>query len=470
MTQVETKEQLEVELVLTSGLERHLTEYLRSSPLESISFVWGKLACKKGTIKGLATDVAIPSDDDYERRSWGNVKISREFVNKEFEKREKQGLTLLATVHSQPMIEPSHGDVETHLKVTQFYPHQLTGTYSAGQLSFFRHNPTFGMELVQCRVVEIGRYDRQVLAWGEESQLLISSSCIALVGAGGGGAKMASDLAAMGVPKLKICDPDVWEEHNRTRALIPPWHVGMNKSKSLRLLLEEFYPSVQIDDYDTRAEDLDEEVFADCDLLVIGPDNFLTRIYGNRLALRLRKPAIFPAAGIKVENGKITAMGGSCRVYLPERPSWPCYECQPRLRGLERKRETYTEAEKSAAKEKYGVDLADVTVPSLASLNNVVAGFALWEIEKILTGIDEPYIFQFYDALTGEAGTITQERNLRCPACGTPRSPQELDELEQSLREKLEQNQNEAPQQQPDTRLTKASRWIKKKIAGSDHT
>jgi len=443
MTQVEREKKKEIQLVITSSLQDRLTKYLSSSGLESISFVWGRQIQRSGVSKGLGVDISIPSEDAYESRSWGHVKLSQQYVNKEFDEQERRGLTLLATVHSQPMVHPSSGDAGTHQKVVKFYPDQLTGTYCAGQLTFFKHGPPNLMEEVRHTVVQMSRFDRQVLAWGEESQLLISSSCIGLIGCGGGGAKMAMDLAAMGVSKLMLCDPDRWEEHNRNRVLIPSWHVGMKKSRSLRYLLEEYYPEIQVIDYDSRVEDLDDTVFANCDLVVVGPDNILTRVYGNRLALRLRKPAIFPAAGIKVRDGRIATMGGSCRVLLPNRVDWPCYECQPRLTGFDRQRETYTEAEKKIVKEKYGVDLADVTVPSLASLNDVIAGFALWEIEKILTGIDEPCVFQFYDALTGEAGRIRLERIWRCPACGIPRTERELDALEQSLRDKVRRARSE---------------------------
>jgi hypothetical protein len=183
--------------------------------------------------------------------------------------------------------------------------------------------------------------------------------------------------------------------------------------------------------------------------------------------LKLKKPAVFPAAGIKTKNGKITVIGGSCRVLLPDRTNWPCYECQPKLQGLERKRATYTEEEKKIVKQKYGVDLAYAIVPSLASLNDVVSGFALWEIEKILTGIDDPCIFQFYDALAGESGRIDLKKNPQCPACGKQKTTQELDELEQSLRNKLERSQSSheaAFRKKDQTRIKKVGRWVKKKM------
>jgi len=111
MTQIESEETERNELIMTSGLQKHLIEYLSSSYLESVSFIWGKVTRVRGVVKGLATDLAIPSDDDYERRSSGNVKVSQAFVNREFEKREKKGLSLLSTVHSQPIISPTHGDI-----------------------------------------------------------------------------------------------------------------------------------------------------------------------------------------------------------------------------------------------------------------------------------------------------------------------------------------------------------------------
>ncbi len=258
-----------------------------------------------------------------------------------------------------------------------------------------------------------------------------------MLAGGGGNWKIATGLAGLGLAELLVCDQDKWEENNRNRVLIPPSHVGKNKAESTKELIEQHYPNVRVTAYPCRLEEVPLEVLAEYDLIVIGPDNFPARIDANRIALKLKRPAIFPAAGIHTSNEKITTMGGSCRVWLPEKQDWPCLECHLQIDDTERRRATYTPEEKSEAKRKYGIDLADANVASIPSLNDVIAGFALWEIEKILTGIDEPSTFLFYDALTGESGRIKEQRNPRCPACGQPTTEEELQAKEEALVEKV---------------------------------
>lgn len=403
-------------ILIPKSLMKETENALRASELESVVFLFGK--AKDGKL--LVTDAIIPSDQDYDARSFGHVSVKPEFVIREFSKLEKEGKTQVATVHSHPMDTLSPGDVDTHMKVIQFYPYQLSGVYNSDRFFFYRYEDN--MRLTPYQVVDLSRFDRQVRAFGIEGQLLISSLTIALIGVGGGNTKIAFDLASLGVGKLILIDPDNWEEHNRNRVFIPSNFCGRNKAKSIKNLIEFYYEDVEVEAFPLRAEEVPEKVYQQADLIVVGPDTFSTRIFGNRLALRLKKPAVFPAAGIESKEGKLSSMGGSVQVIIPNKT--PCYECIAQISQLDLDRETMDPVKKKKLAERYGLgDTLEIPVaPAIASLNDVIAGIALWEVIKLITGIQPIVEYQVYNALESRIEVLHADINPNCPAC-SPEKP-----------------------------------------------
>lgn len=398
------------QLILSDSLMAQAESALKSSPLETTVFFFGR---KKGK-RLLATDILIPGREDYEKRTFGHVHVSQHFIIREFPKLEKKGETLLVTMHSHPMDVLSVGDFNTHMSVVKHYPDQLSGIYNNGKIFFYRFEN--GMKPTPYKTLDLGRFDRQIRAFGEEGQLLISASTIALIGVGGGNTKIALDLASLGVGKLVLIDPDVWEIHNRNRVFIPPEFVGKSKSQSIKKLIEQYYSNVEVETYEKKAQEIPEEIYADSDIFVVGPDNIMTRVFCNRLALGLKRPAVFPGAGIDSKDNKLSVMGGSIQVVTTNSP---CYECVASINQLDVMRETLDPETKKRLTEKYGLgDLLEIpTAPSIASLNDVIGGITLWEIMKLITGIESSIHYQIYDALKAELKPITINKKADCPAC-----------------------------------------------------
>lgn len=384
---------------------------LSSSKLETLVFLMGKV--KGSTL--LATDVLIPEEHDYATRSYINVKTRDTFIAEKILKLENQGKITIASIHSHGLNTLSQGDKETHLKVVKFfYPHFLTGIFNEGKITFFKVDGK--LKKVPYEIIDLERFSRQISIFGEEGQLLISTTTIALIGCGGGNTKIAFDLASLGAGKLILIDPDVWEESNRNRVLIPPEHVGMAKVESVKRIIEKHYPEVEVEAYKARVEDVEEEVLSKADLWVVGPDRLLTREYCNRLALKLKKKAVFVGAGIKVEEGRVKDMGGSVQVVIPGKT--PCFECVHTPDPLTVIKETSSLEVRKKLSKKYGVAL-DVDVnPSIVCLNDVIAGLAIQEIIKLVTGFDKPVCYKIYDALNDEIRRVKVSRDPECPACG----------------------------------------------------
>lgn len=404
-------------------------EALKSSPLETTVFFFGKTKGKKL----LATDVLIPDESDYEKRTFGHVHVSPQYIAKEFPKLQKQGKTLVVTMHSHPMDVLSFGDVNTHMNVARHYPYQLSGVYNQGRIFFYRFEN--GMKQTPYNILDLSRFDRQVKAFGEKGQLLISASTAALIGVGGGNTKIAFDLASMGIGNILLFDPDRWEEHNRNRIFIPPSCVGNFKALTIRDLIHSYYPDVKVAAYPDRIEKYElllPEILSDVDFLVVGPDNITARIFCNRLVLKLNKPAIFLGARIESKEGKLVTMGGSVQVVLPNVS--PCYECITSVSQLDVMRETLDVETKKKLSDKYGLgDLLEIpSAPAIVSLNDVITGMALWEIVKLITGIEPNINYQIYDALKAEIRPVEIVKNPHCPAC-SERQETEFDKTEMNL-------------------------------------
>jgi molybdopterin/thiamine biosynthesis adenylyltransferase len=423
------KQQVEM-IVIPKNIFDVAIKSLSSTELETQVFLFGKV--KGSTL--LATDVLIPSEKDYEIRSYGCVKVSKEFVLREFPKFENRGLTQVATIHSHCLDNLSQGDINTHLNIIKIYPYHLSGIFHDRKIKFFKFDGS--IKEVPYKIFETNRFDRQIMIFGNEGQLLISTSTIALIGCGGGNTKIAFDLASLGIGELILIDPDSWEESNRNRALIPPEHVGMPKVESVKKIIERHYPEVRVQAYKARVEDVEEEVLSKADILVVGPDSFLTREYCNKLALRLKKKAVFVGAGIRTKDGKVEDMGGSVLVVIPGES--PCLECLFTPDPLTIIKETSSPEMRKKIAEKYGISLDVDATPSIVCLNDVIAGLAIQEIIKLITGFEKPVYYKVYDALNDKIERIEISKKENCPVCGKKVEVQ-LDKKEVEKHTKLEQ-------------------------------
>ena len=368
----------------------------------------------------VVVEVLIPPGEAVER-SLAHVRVDGEWLAPKLLEARMKGLDLVAVFHSHlASEEPSQGDLETHEKVVASYPDCLMGIYSLSR-GRLRVYSLPGMEYVKIRIVDLARFDRQLRVLGVRGQMLLSSSTVALVGVGGASI-LAEMLAASGVGRLIIVDPDRWEYHNRNRVLVPRSHVGWSKVESLKSIIEDYYPDVEVEAHEARVQDLPDSVFEDADVVVCGADSLLARIHVNRLALRLRKPAVFISAGVEVGEGRVV-MTGQVQVVQPYATA--CYECLPvdvdelrREMMGEEDRRRLAEYLRSTGRLDELEKLEGRVVPSFAFLNMVVAGLALHEVVKLLTGIGEPARgLLVYDPLANALTVYELDRNPHCPAC-----------------------------------------------------
>jgi sulfur-carrier protein adenylyltransferase/sulfurtransferase len=239
------------------------------------------------------------------------------------------------------------------------------------------------------------RYSRHTLLpeFGVEGQLKLLNSRVLLVGAGGLGSPAALYLAAAGIGTLGLVDDDEVDESNLQRQVIHTTErVGVPKTESARLSIEQLNPDVEVVEHRTRlAADNILEIIEGYDVIVDGADNFPTRYLLNDASVRLRKAVV---------SASILAFEGQISTFAPF--EGPCYRCL------------------------YPTPPPPELAPSCgaAGVLGVMAGvmglLQANEVIKLVAGIGEPLIGRLllYDSLGTRFTELKVNRDPQCPICG----------------------------------------------------
>ena len=137
----------------------------------------------------------------------------------------------------------------------------------------------------------------------------------------GGGARLAMNLVRCGLGGVTLIDPDVVGAENMVRQDYLPEEIGEPKAAALGRHLRRLRPDLDLTVLPFDATTLPDAVLdvqlSGTDLLLGLTDSFAAQAWVNRMALRYRKPAIWPGL---YEGG----LGGEVIFF---RPGLPCYRC-----------------------------------------------------------------------------------------------------------------------------------------------
>ena len=243
---------------------------------------------------------------------------------------------------------------------------------------------------------ELLRYSRHLLipGVGTEGQLRLKNASVLMIGTGGLGCPAALYLAAAGVGRIGLIDPDTVDASNLQRQILhgESW-IGKPKLDSASARLREINPHITIDLHPVRfTPDNAIELAEDYDILLDGSDNFPTRFLANDTAFFLKKPLIY---------GAIHRFEGQASVFAPHLGG-PCYRCLlPELP-------------------------APGSVPSCAEagvlgvLPGIIGSLQAMEAIKLILNIGKPPLgkLTIYDALNSSFRSITLRRDPSCRLCG----------------------------------------------------
>lgn len=243
---------------------------------------------------------------------------------------------------------------------------------------------------------ELLRYSRHLLlpevdAAGQERWL---SARVLIIGMGGLGAPLSMYLAAAGVGRLVLADPDTVDLSNLQRQIVHDTHtIGQAKVESAAARLRALNPTVQLEPLARRLDPAElaeqvrlADVVADCS------DNFATRFAVNAACVAQRTPLV---------SGAAVRWEGQLSVFLPTREDSPCYRCLYSDEGEE-------------------LDQRCVDNGVLAPLVGVVGSLQAVEVLKVLLGTEETLCGRLllFDARRMEWQTLKLRRDPACPVCG----------------------------------------------------
>ena len=243
---------------------------------------------------------------------------------------------------------------------------------------------------------EMLRYSRHLLipAVGEAGQLRLKNASVLMIGTGALGSPSAMYLAAAGVGRIGLVDPDVVDASNLQRQILhgESW-VGKSKLESAAARLKEVNPHVKVELHPVRfTPENAMQIAAGYDIIVDGSDNFPTRFLTNDTAFFLKKPLVY---------GAIHRFDGQASVFAPHLGG-PCYRCLLPVMPPPGSVPSCQEA---------GV---------LGVLPGIIGSIQAMETLKLILGIGTIPLGKLtvYDALQSSFRSLKLNRDPQCRLCG----------------------------------------------------
>jgi sulfur-carrier protein adenylyltransferase/sulfurtransferase len=245
---------------------------------------------------------------------------------------------------------------------------------------------------------DLARYARQIVLpeIGQKGQCRLRDGAVLLVGAGGLGSPLALYLAAAGVGRIGIVEPDQIEVSNLQRQILyDTAQAGRPKHEAVRARLLALNPRIRVETFPVRLGAGNAlTLLRDFDLVADGADSFSTRYVVNDACVALGKPDV---------QGSVLRFEGQISVF--DARFGPCYRCL------------------------FPAPPAPGSIPScadagvLGAVPGIIGALQAAEILKLLLGVGEPLIGRLliFDALRGEFRSLRFEKDPECPACGRDR-------------------------------------------------
>jgi molybdopterin-synthase adenylyltransferase len=265
---------------------------------------------------------------------------------------------------------------------------------------------------------DLQRYSRQIMLEeiGFVGMEKIRKAKICVVGVGGIGNPVVTQLAAMGIGKIKIVDRDVIEISNLHRQHIyTEVDIGRVKVEAARDRLIQINPNVEIEALPISVTKYTaEKIIEGFDIVVDALDSIDARYALNDACIRLNIPLIYA--------GALGMLGSVCTI-IPNESA--CLRCMfPAL-----------------AEDDMPTCSTEGVHPSILYL---VSGIQVSEIVKIVTGQKPTLVnkLMYIDLNDLSFDKIQMYRQDGCPSCGTKRN------LEERVNQKQDQRQTQVQSQE----------------------
>jgi len=146
-------------------------------------------------------------------------------------------------------------------------------------------------------------FHRQVQLWGEETQTLLQSKKIAVIGSGGLGSSLAFALGASGIGEIHMVDFDEVSLHNIHRQItFKVGDEGKNKAVLNAQMIEQRCPYVKAIAHECNFEEFSKKNI-EVDLIIDATDNLPTRAEINTYAKSKNLPWLY--GSVEAFNGQV---------------------------------------------------------------------------------------------------------------------------------------------------------------------
>lgn len=250
---------------------------------------------------------------------------------------------------------------------------------------------------------QIQRYARHILLpeIGGDGQARLLESSVLVVGAGGLGSPVLLYLAAAGIGRIGVIDPDVVDLSNLQRQVLHTTdRIGATKVESARQSIIAINPDITLETYESRLDaDNIMELIGDYDIVADGTDNFEARFLINDACYLGHTPLV--SAAILRFDGQLSTY--RAHDVDDDGNHGPCYRCIFREPPPPGQIPSCAEA---------GV---------LGALCGVMGSLQATEVIKELLGIGDSLsgTLMMYEGLAGEFRRIGVKADPGCPLCGT---------------------------------------------------
>ncbi len=156
---------------------------------------------------------------------------------------------------------------------------------------------------------------------GEAGQARLLAAHVLVVGAGGLGSAAIAYLAAAGIGKITIVEPDRVELSNLQRQILfETADIGRSKAQAASDRIHEINPDCKVEIFEEKlAAGNAKKLIHNCDIVVDGSDNFETRFLISDVCQQEKKPLVSAA---------IAGFSAQLAVFKPYLGNdQPCYRC-----------------------------------------------------------------------------------------------------------------------------------------------
>lgn len=260
------------------------------------------------------------------------------------------------------------------------------------------------------------RLARQNGALGIETDSLLASASVAVIGASGGGSHVCQQLAFAGIGRIVPIDDELVEHVNRGRMIGSEEPDVDNEFKVdvMKRLIDRIDSTIRVEPISERfPSPATLDALKSVDVVVACVDRFDVRAQINAFCRRNHLPLVDVGLNIETdEDGKLRRADGQVIAVLPDSA---CMQCTPLLS------DAVLEWEKRVRPPGYDLNAYAIGDPQVVSMNGTLASEAVNIVLDLLTGFSAGARGAGWWQYDGRSGAVypasLPPRRVGCPAC-----------------------------------------------------